>query len=133
MFKFIDLCVQLSRKSHARLGLLTYKNTAQSTAVQSIENVLNRFIAQAEARLMAATEQARKDMAALPENPLVDDRLCRRSGEDRTTAYRSGAEVLLGRLRYQPRHRQRQRPSRAHLPKYCTPRLQLLQGASAEV
>ena len=75
MFKFIDLCVQLSRKSHARLGLLTYKNTAQSTAVQSIENVLNRFIAQAEARLMAATEQARKDMAALPENPLVDDEL----------------------------------------------------------
>lgn len=75
LFKFIDLCVQLSRKSHARLGLLTYKNTAQSTAVQSIENVLNRFIAQAEARLTDATEQARNEVAALPENPLVDDEL----------------------------------------------------------
>jgi len=75
MFKFIDLCVQLSRKSHARLGLLTYKNAAQTTAVQSIENVLNRFIAQAEARLTSATEQARNEVSALPENPLVDDEL----------------------------------------------------------
>lgn len=75
MLKFIDLCVQLSRKSHARLGLLTYKNTAQSTNVQSIENVLNRFIGQAEVRLTAATEQARNEVSALPENPLVDDEL----------------------------------------------------------
>ena len=75
MFKFIDLCVLLSRKSHVRLGLLTYKNTAQTSAVSSIESVLNRFIAQAEARLETATELAKSEVAALPENPLVDDEL----------------------------------------------------------
>ena len=75
MLKFIDLCVQMSRKSHVRFGLLTYKNTAQGTAVQSIENVLDHFIAKAEGRLTAATDQARNEVAALPENPLVDDEL----------------------------------------------------------
>ena len=75
MYKFIDLCVALSRKSHARLGLLTFKNATQTTAVQSIENVLNHFIETAEARLTAAVEQARKEVEALPENPVVDDEL----------------------------------------------------------
>ena len=75
MYKFIDLCVTLSRKSHARLGLLTFKNATQSTAVQSIENVLNHFIAAAENRLTVAVEQARVEVDALPENPVVDDEL----------------------------------------------------------
>ncbi|ORX38486.1 eukaryotic translation initiation factor 3 110 kda subunit [Kockovaella imperatae] len=75
MFKFIDLCVALSRKSHARLGLLTFKNATQTTAVGSIENVLNHFIEAAEARLASAVEQARKEVEALPENPVVDDEL----------------------------------------------------------
>ena len=75
MLKFIDLCVALSRKSHARLGLLTFKNAAQGTAVSSIEVVLNHFIAQAEANLTATTEQAKKEVAALPDTPVVDDEL----------------------------------------------------------
>jgi translation initiation factor 3 subunit A len=75
MFKFIELCTTMNRKQHARLGLLTYKNAAQGSAVQSIETVLNKFIAGAEARLHAAIEQAQQEVAALPENPIIDDDL----------------------------------------------------------
>lgn len=73
--KFIDLCVANSRKSHARLALLNYKNAVQTSAVQSVENVLNYFIAAAEGRLEAATAQAKKEVEALPETPVVDDEL----------------------------------------------------------
>ena len=75
MLKFIDLCVALTRKSHARYGLMTYKNAVQGTAVQSIETVLNHFIAEAEKRLASATQQAQAEVDALPENPVVDDEL----------------------------------------------------------
>ncbi|KAK1927253.1 hypothetical protein DB88DRAFT_507347 [Papiliotrema laurentii] len=74
VIKFIDLCVANSRKSHARLALLTYKNAVQSTSVSSIETVLNHFIAAAESRLNDAIEQAKKEVSALPEAP-VDDEL----------------------------------------------------------
>lgn len=75
MLKFIDLCVAATRKSHARLGLMTFKNAVQSTAVQSIETVLNHFIAAAEGKLTAAVAQAHKEVEALPESPVVDDEL----------------------------------------------------------
>ncbi|GFZ49576.1 Eukaryotic translation initiation factor 3 subunit A [Saitozyma sp. JCM 24511] len=75
MNKFIDLCVSMSRKSHIRAGLLNYRNAVQSTSIQSIENALNHFIAKAEERLAVATEQAKQEVAALPETPVVDDEL----------------------------------------------------------
>ncbi|WWC93807.1 hypothetical protein V866_000643 [Kwoniella sp. B9012] len=75
VFKFLDLCVEMNRKAHARQALLQFKNAVQTTSVASIEKVLNHFIAQAEARLASATEQAKAEVAALPENPVVDDEL----------------------------------------------------------
>ena len=75
VLKFIDLCVANSRKSHVRLALLTYKNAVQGTAVQSIETVLNHLIAAAESKLAVAIEEAKKEVAALPENPVIDDEL----------------------------------------------------------
>lgn len=75
VLKFIDLCVANSRKSHVRLALLTYKNAIQGTHVQSVETVLNHLIAQADARLADATSQAKKEVEALPETPVVDDEL----------------------------------------------------------
>ncbi|KAK4688818.1 translation initiation factor 3 subunit A, partial [Tremellales sp. Uapishka_1] len=71
--KFIDLCVEMSRKSHARQALLTYKNAAQGISIPSIELVLNRFISQSEARLTSAIEQAKTEVAALPGDSSVDD------------------------------------------------------------
>ncbi|WVQ82302.1 eukaryotic translation initiation factor 3 subunit A [Cryptococcus sp. DSM 104549] len=73
--KFVDLCVALNRKAHARTGLVVYKSAAQTTNIASIEKVLNHFIAQAEARLAAAVEQAKTEVAALPDVPVVDDDL----------------------------------------------------------
>ncbi|WWC71542.1 uncharacterized protein I206_105500 [Kwoniella pini CBS 10737] len=75
VFKFLDLCVEMNRKAHARQALVQFKNAVQTTSVSSIEKVLNHFIAQAESRLTAATEQAKAEVAALPENPVVDDEL----------------------------------------------------------
>ncbi|WVW85592.1 hypothetical protein I302_107630 [Kwoniella bestiolae CBS 10118] len=75
VFKFLDLCVEMNRKAHARQALLQFKNAVQTTSVSSIEKVLNHFIAQAEGRLATATEQAKAEVAALPENPVVDDEL----------------------------------------------------------
>ncbi|OCF37955.1 eukaryotic translation initiation factor 3 subunit A [Kwoniella heveanensis BCC8398] len=75
VLRFIDLCVSMNRKMHAKAGLIQYKNAAQTTNVASIEKVLNYFIAQAEGRLAAAVEQAKTEVAALPENPVVDDEL----------------------------------------------------------
>ncbi|WWD19096.1 eukaryotic translation initiation factor 3 subunit A [Kwoniella shandongensis] len=73
--KFIDLCVLLNRKAHARAALVVYKNAAQTTSVASIEKVLNHFIAQAEERLSVASEQAKTEVAALADAPVVDDDL----------------------------------------------------------
>ena len=75
VLKFIDLCVANSRKQHVRAALLTYKNAIQSTAVQSVETVLNYFIKAAEARLATATAQAKKEVEALPDSPVDDDEL----------------------------------------------------------
>lgn len=71
--KFLDLCIEDQRKSYARQALLQFKIAVQNTSIPSIEKVLNYFIAQAEAKLTEATETARKEISALPENPLVDD------------------------------------------------------------
>ncbi|WVQ74914.1 eukaryotic translation initiation factor 3 subunit A [Cryptococcus sp. DSM 104548] len=73
--KFIDLCVLLNRKAHAKSGLLVFKSAAQTTNIAAIERVLNHFIAQAESRLAVAVEQAKKEVAALPDVPVVDDDL----------------------------------------------------------
>ncbi|KIR51691.1 eukaryotic translation initiation factor 3 subunit A [Cryptococcus gattii Ru294] len=73
--KFIDLCVVLNRKAHAKSGLLVFKSAAQTTNIGAIERVLNHFIAEAETRLAAAVEQAKKEVAALPDVPVVDDDL----------------------------------------------------------
>ncbi|WVR07505.1 eukaryotic translation initiation factor 3 subunit A [Kwoniella sp. DSM 27419] len=75
VLKFVDLCVAMNRKAHAKAGLIQYKNAAQTTSVASIEKVLNYFIAQAEGRLSTAVEQAQKEVAALPDVPVVDDEL----------------------------------------------------------
>lgn len=75
VLKFLDLCVELQRRSHARFALLSYRNAVQTTNVASVETVLNHFIAQAESRLTSATETAKKEVEALPENPTVDDEL----------------------------------------------------------
>nr|ODO02250.1 eukaryotic translation initiation factor 3 subunit A [Cryptococcus depauperatus CBS 7855] len=73
--KFIDLCVTLDRKAYVKSGLLVFKSAVQTTSIASIERALNHFIAQAEARLSAAVEQAKKEVAALPDVPVVDDDL----------------------------------------------------------
>ncbi|KAK8854760.1 eukaryotic translation initiation factor 3 subunit A [Kwoniella newhampshirensis] len=73
--KFVDLCVLLNRKAHARAALVVYKNAAQTTSVPSIEKVLNHFIAQAEGRLSTAVEQAKTEVAALGDVSVVDDDL----------------------------------------------------------
>ena len=75
MIKFIDLCVQMSRKAHVRSALIAYKNAAQSVSIPSIELVLNRFISQSEAKLNTAIEQAKKEVAALPGDSVDDDDL----------------------------------------------------------
>ncbi|ORY35548.1 hypothetical protein BCR39DRAFT_510670 [Naematelia encephala] len=75
MLKYVELCVTMNRKTHAKLGLINYKNAIQTTSVQSIETVLNHFIAQAEQRLTDAEAQAKKEVEALPETPVVDDEL----------------------------------------------------------
>lgn len=73
VLKFVSFCVQFQRKSLARDGLLTYKNTAQTSNIPSIEKVLNHFISEAEAKLAQAMEQARTESAALPETSDNDD------------------------------------------------------------
>lgn len=75
VMKFLDMCIDMQRKQYARQALLQFKIAVQNTSIPSIEKVLNHFIAQAEAKLTEATEQARKEISALPENPLVDDEL----------------------------------------------------------
>jgi translation initiation factor 3 subunit A len=65
LLKFIDLCVDLSKKSHARSGLVQYKNAAQQVSIPSIELVLKHFIARAESRLAAAEKEAAEEIAKL--------------------------------------------------------------------
>ncbi|KAL7422773.1 eukaryotic translation initiation factor 3 subunit A [Cryptotrichosporon argae] len=71
--KYLDLCIELQRKSDAREALVQYKNAAQNTSVSSIERVLIHFIDAAEARLATAQEQAAKEVAALPAAPAKDE------------------------------------------------------------
>lgn len=67
LLKFIDLCVDLSKKSYARSGLVQYKNAALQVSIPSIELVLKHFIARAESRLAAAERQAAEEIAQLGE------------------------------------------------------------------
>lgn len=75
MLKFVELCVELNRRQHLRYALSNYRNATQQTNTTTIETVLNHLISQAESRLTSATEQAKTEVAALPENPKVDDEL----------------------------------------------------------
>ena len=75
VLKFIELCVDLNRRQHLRFALSNYRNATQQTNTATIESVLNHLISHAESRLTAATEQAKTEVAALPENPKVDDEL----------------------------------------------------------
>lgn len=75
MIRFIDLCVTLQRKGDARQALLQFKLAVQTTSIPAIEKVLNHLLSEAELKLTRATEQARKEIEALPETPVVDDDL----------------------------------------------------------
>ncbi|KAF4622265.1 hypothetical protein D9613_009488 [Agrocybe pediades] len=58
MNRFIELCVDMRKGRTAKEGLMQYKNIAQNTSVQSIENVVNRFIQLADAKVREAQEKA---------------------------------------------------------------------------
>ncbi|KAJ2925534.1 hypothetical protein H1R20_g11562, partial [Candolleomyces eurysporus] len=58
MHRFIELCVEMRKGRTAKEGLMQYKNIAQNTSVQSIENVINRFLQLADAKVKEAQEKA---------------------------------------------------------------------------
>ncbi|KAF9005007.1 hypothetical protein BDQ17DRAFT_1353614 [Cyathus striatus] len=58
MNRFIELCVELRKGRTAKEGLMQYKNIAQNTSVQSIENVITKFVQLADAKVREAQEKA---------------------------------------------------------------------------
>ncbi|KAH7908816.1 hypothetical protein BJ138DRAFT_1173994 [Hygrophoropsis aurantiaca] len=68
MLRFVELCVDMRKGRTAKEGLMQYKNIAQNTSVPSIEAVVSRFIALADAKVQAAADKAKE--AALTD---VDD------------------------------------------------------------
>ena len=49
MLRFVELCVDMRRGRAAKEGLMQYKNIAQNTSVGSIEVVIKKFVALADA------------------------------------------------------------------------------------
>ncbi|KAF8874251.1 hypothetical protein CPB84DRAFT_1817913 [Gymnopilus junonius] len=72
MHRFIELCVDMRKGRTAKEGLMQYKNIAQNTSVQSIESVINRFLALAEEKVREAQEKA--DLAAAKEEEKEKER-----------------------------------------------------------
>lgn len=58
MHRFIELCVDMRKGRTAKEGLMQYKNIAQNTSVQSIENVITRFVQLADSKVREAQEKA---------------------------------------------------------------------------
>ncbi|KAG8924927.1 eukaryotic translation initiation factor 3 subunit A [Tulasnella sp. 418] len=71
MLRFIQLCVDLRKGRTAKDGLMQYKNIAQNSSVQSIENVIKYFIQLADAKVTEAQEKANKAVALLTTD--IDD------------------------------------------------------------
>ena len=69
VIRFIELCVEMRKGRTAKEGLMQYKNIAQNTSVGSIEVVIKRFVALADARVQEAQEKAEKAVALVD----VDD------------------------------------------------------------
>lgn len=63
MIRFVELCVDMRKGRTAKEGLMQYKNIAQNTSVGSIENVIKRFVALADAKVQEAQEKAEKAVA----------------------------------------------------------------------
>ena len=63
MLRFVELCVDLRKGRLAKEGLMQYKNAAQNSSVNSIETVIKKFIALADAKVQDAQEKAEKAVA----------------------------------------------------------------------
>ncbi|RXK41138.1 eukaryotic translation initiation factor 3 subunit A [Tremella mesenterica] len=73
VMRFLDFCVRYHSKQLAKDGLLTFKNTAQTTNIPSIEKVITHLIDKAETKLAEAMKQAETEVAALPATSDNDD------------------------------------------------------------
>ena len=60
MIRFIELCVDMRKGRTAKEGLMQYKNIAQNTSVGSVEVVIKRFVALADARFKRHRRKLRK-------------------------------------------------------------------------
>jgi len=77
MLRFVELCVDMRRGRTAKEGLMQYKNIAQNSSVPSIEMVVKKFLALADAKVQEAQEQAEKAV-----NLEVDDLEASETPED---------------------------------------------------
>lgn len=77
MLRFVELCVDMRRGRTAKEGLMQYKNIAQNLSVTSIETVVKKFLALADAKVQAAQEQAERAV-----NLEVDDLEASETPED---------------------------------------------------
>ena len=63
MLRFVELCVDMRKSRTAKEGLMQYKNIAQNTSVSSIDVVIKKFIALADAKVQEAQEKAERAVA----------------------------------------------------------------------
>ena len=63
LLRFVELCVDMRKGRTAKEGLMQYKNIAQNTNVASIEVVIQKFLALADAKVQQAQEKADKAVA----------------------------------------------------------------------
>ncbi|KAG9312588.1 hypothetical protein JVU11DRAFT_6985 [Chiua virens] len=63
LLRFVELCVDMRKGRTAKEGLMQYKNIAQNINVASIEVVIQRFLALADAKVQEAQEKADKAVA----------------------------------------------------------------------
>ena len=63
LVRFVELCVDMRKGRTAKEGLMQYKNIAQNTNVASIEVVIQKFIALADAKVQEAQEKADRAVA----------------------------------------------------------------------
>lgn len=63
LLRFVELCVDMRKGRTAKEGLMQYKNIAQNSNVASIEVVIQKFLALADAKVQEAQEKADKAVA----------------------------------------------------------------------
>ena len=63
LVRFVELCVDMRKGRTAKEGLMQYKNIAQNTNVASIEVVIQKFLALADAKVQEAQEKADRAVA----------------------------------------------------------------------